>query len=156
MNLVRMIRQVRPQRVVTWSPEWNWQRFRNCHPDHLATGAALLAAIYPDAGNPFALSQLREQEGLDAWTLPEARWRAAQRSAATRRTAPPAPAALAIPGNGHPEQPAQPHPGIGSLSRIRDEPVQALRKLGGRGLGRVFPRQYRAGSAFDHADHLCP
>jgi LmbE family N-acetylglucosaminyl deacetylase len=61
--LVRVIRQVRPQWVVTWSPEWNWQRFRSCHPDHLATGAAVLTAIYPDAGNPFALSQLKEQEG---------------------------------------------------------------------------------------------
>jgi LmbE family N-acetylglucosaminyl deacetylase len=71
VDLVRVIRQVRPQRVVTWSPEWNWQRFRSCHPDHLATGAAVLTAIYPDAGNPFALSQLKEQEGLDAWTVPE-------------------------------------------------------------------------------------
>src|SRR6266487_237626 len=34
-NFVRVIRQVRPQRVVTWSPEWNWRRFRSCHPDHL-------------------------------------------------------------------------------------------------------------------------
>src|SRR5262249_19085531 len=71
VDLVRVIRQVRPQRVVTWSPEWNWQRFRSCHPDHLATGAAVLTAIYPDAGNPFALPQLKEQEGLDAWTVPE-------------------------------------------------------------------------------------
>ena len=71
VDLVRVIRQVRPQRVVTWSPEWNWQRFRSCYPDHLATGAAVLTAIYTDAGNPFALSQLREQEGLDAWTVPE-------------------------------------------------------------------------------------
>jgi LmbE family N-acetylglucosaminyl deacetylase len=71
MDLVRVIRQVRPQRVVTWSPEWNWQRFRSCHPDHLATGAAVLTAIYPDAGNQFALPQLKEQEGLDAWTVGE-------------------------------------------------------------------------------------
>jgi LmbE family N-acetylglucosaminyl deacetylase len=71
VDLVRVIRQVRPQRVVTWSPEWNWQRFRSCHPDHLATGAAVLTAIYPDAGNQFALSQLKEQEGLDAWTVGE-------------------------------------------------------------------------------------
>jgi LmbE family N-acetylglucosaminyl deacetylase len=71
VDLVRVIRQVRPQRVVTWSPEWNWQWFRSCHPDHLATGAAVLTAIYPDAGNPFALTQLKEQEGLDAWTVPE-------------------------------------------------------------------------------------
>ncbi len=71
VDLVRVIRQVRPQRVVTWSPEWNWQRFRSCHPDHLATGAEVLTAIYPDAGNSFALTMLKEQEGLDAWTVPE-------------------------------------------------------------------------------------
>jgi LmbE family N-acetylglucosaminyl deacetylase len=71
VELVRVIRQVRPQRVVTWSPEWNWQRFRSCHPDHLATGVAVLTAIYPDAGNPFALPELKEREGLDAWTVPE-------------------------------------------------------------------------------------
>jgi LmbE family N-acetylglucosaminyl deacetylase len=72
VELVRVIRQVRPQVVVTWSPEWNWQRFRSCHPDHLATGAAVLTAIYPDAGNPFALSQLRDSEGLEPWTVREA------------------------------------------------------------------------------------
>jgi len=71
-NLVRVIRQVRPQRVLTWSPEWNWQRFRSCHPDHLATGAAVLAAIYPDASNPFALTHLHADEGLDGWTVREA------------------------------------------------------------------------------------
>jgi LmbE family N-acetylglucosaminyl deacetylase len=70
-NLVRVIRQVRPQRVVTWSPEWNWKRFRSSHPDHLATGAAALTAIYPDAGNPFALTKLREDEGLEPWTVRE-------------------------------------------------------------------------------------
>ena len=69
--LVRVIREVRPQRVVTWSPEWNWQRFRSCHPDHLATGAAVLTAIYPDAGNPFALVRLRRDEGLEPWTVGE-------------------------------------------------------------------------------------
>ena len=70
-GLVRIIRQVRPQRVLTWSPQWNWQRFRSCHPDHLATGAAALAAIYPDAGNPFALPELAAQS-LPAWTVREA------------------------------------------------------------------------------------
>jgi len=64
-GLARIIREVRPQRVLTWSPQWNWQRFRSCHPDHLATGAAALAAIYPDAGNPFALPELAAQ-GLPA------------------------------------------------------------------------------------------
>src|SRR5262245_42573258 len=37
VELVRAIRRTRPQRIITWSPEWNWQRFRSCHPDHLAT-----------------------------------------------------------------------------------------------------------------------
>jgi LmbE family N-acetylglucosaminyl deacetylase len=71
VDLVRVIRRVRPDVVVTWSPEWNWLRFRSCHPDHLATGAAVLAAIYPDAGNPFALSWLQDNEGLEAWTVRE-------------------------------------------------------------------------------------
>ena len=71
-DLVRVIRQVRPQRVLTWSPEWNWQRFRSCHPAHLATGAAVLTAIYPDASNPFAMIHLREDERLEGWTVQEA------------------------------------------------------------------------------------
>jgi LmbE family N-acetylglucosaminyl deacetylase len=70
-DLVRAIRRVRPDRVVTWSPEWNWRRFRSCHPDHLATGAATLAAIYPDAGNRFALPHLLKDEGLEPWTVRE-------------------------------------------------------------------------------------
>lgn len=70
-ELVRLIRAVRPQRVITWSPEWNWQRFRSCHPDHRATGEIALSAVYPDAGNQFAHLSLRE-EGLEAWTVREA------------------------------------------------------------------------------------
>jgi len=70
-SLVRTIREVRPQRILTWSPEWNWQRFRSSHPNHLATGAAALTAIYPDAGNPFALTHLAT-EGLHAWAVCEA------------------------------------------------------------------------------------
>jgi LmbE family N-acetylglucosaminyl deacetylase len=70
-ELVRLIRQVRPQQIITWSPEWNWQRFRSCHPDHRATGEIALSAIYPDAGNPFAHLSLRD-EGLEAWTVREA------------------------------------------------------------------------------------
>lgn len=71
-HLVRNIREVRPQRVVTWSPEWNWSRFRSSHPDHRATGESALRAIYPDAGNPFAFRSLCDEEGLEAWTVREA------------------------------------------------------------------------------------
>jgi LmbE family N-acetylglucosaminyl deacetylase len=70
-HLIRIIRQVRPQRLVTWSPERNWARFRSCHPDHLATGEATLRAIYPDAGNRLALPSLYDDEGLDGWTVTE-------------------------------------------------------------------------------------
>jgi LmbE family N-acetylglucosaminyl deacetylase len=70
-ELVRAVRGIRPEVVVTWSPEWNWARFRSCHPDHRATGEAVLSAIYPDAGNQFAHRDLRE-EGLEPWTTREA------------------------------------------------------------------------------------
>lgn len=54
-QIVRVIRQVRPRRLLTWSPEWNWSRFRtSCHIDHQATGEVALTAVYPDAGNAFS------------------------------------------------------------------------------------------------------
>ena len=70
-ELVALIRDARPQRIITWSPEWNWPRFRSCHPAHLPAGALVLSAIYPDAGNQFAHMSLRE-EGFEAWTVHEA------------------------------------------------------------------------------------
>lgn len=71
-ELVRIIRQDRPQVVVTWTPEWNWQRFRSCHPAHRATGEIALSAIYPDAGNPLGHRALLTEEGLDPWVVREA------------------------------------------------------------------------------------
>ena len=41
------------------------------HPDHRAVGEAALAAVYPDARNPFAHPELLADEGLDAWTVTE-------------------------------------------------------------------------------------
>ncbi len=70
LELVRLIREVQPRRVLTWSPEWNWQWFRSSHPNHRATGEIVLTAIYPDAGNRFAHMSLLE-EGLEPWTVPE-------------------------------------------------------------------------------------
>src|SRR5579875_758525 len=70
-DLVRVIRQARPQRAVTWSPEWNWARFRSRHPNHRATGEVTLGAIYPGAGNRFAHMDLIEEEGLEPWRVPE-------------------------------------------------------------------------------------
>src|SRR4029079_13620422 len=48
-DLSRVIRQVRPRRVVTQPPERNHERIYASHPDHLATGEAALCAVYPDA-----------------------------------------------------------------------------------------------------------
>jgi LmbE family N-acetylglucosaminyl deacetylase len=67
----RVIRQVRPQRVVTQCPERNFNRIYASHPDHLAVGEAALCAVYPDARNPFTFTDLLEVEGLEAWSVAE-------------------------------------------------------------------------------------
>ncbi len=53
------------------TPEINWRRMAASHPDHRAAGEATLAAVYPDARNPFAHPELLRDEGLDAWTVRE-------------------------------------------------------------------------------------
>ncbi len=70
-DLARVIRQVRPQRVVSQSPERNYFRLGIGHPDHRAVGSAALDAVYPDARNPFAFPELLANEGLEAWVVPE-------------------------------------------------------------------------------------
>jgi LmbE family N-acetylglucosaminyl deacetylase len=70
-DIARQIRRVRPQLLLTSSPERNYQRIAPSHPDHLAVGEAALCAVYPDARNPFAHPELLAEEGLDAWTVPE-------------------------------------------------------------------------------------
>jgi len=69
-DISRVIRQRRPQRVMIQSPERNWERIYSSHPDHLAAGEAAIAAVYPDARNPFAHLDLAA-EGHEAWTVPE-------------------------------------------------------------------------------------
>ncbi len=69
-DIARVIRRVRPQRVLIPSPERNWQRIFASHPDHLAAGVAAIAAVYPDARNPFAHPELLE-EGLEPHTVEE-------------------------------------------------------------------------------------
>jgi LmbE family N-acetylglucosaminyl deacetylase len=70
-DISRVIRQVRPQRVLTSSPERFWERIGASHPDHMTVGESTLRAVYPDARNPFAFPELLEEEGLEAWTVPE-------------------------------------------------------------------------------------
>ena len=70
-DLARVIRQVRPGRVVCPTPERNYARMPPSHPDHRAVGSAALDAVYPDARNPFAFPDLRAEEGLEPWTVAE-------------------------------------------------------------------------------------
>lgn len=70
-DISRVIRQKRPQRVLSQSPVRNFGRIFASHPDHLATGEATLDAVYPDARNPFAHPELLEQEGLEPHTVKE-------------------------------------------------------------------------------------
>jgi LmbE family N-acetylglucosaminyl deacetylase len=70
-EIVRVIRQVRPDRMVIQSPDRNWTRIGASHPDHLAAGEASVRAVYPAARNPFAFPELLSQEGLEAWVVRE-------------------------------------------------------------------------------------
>ncbi len=66
-DIVRVIREVRPQRILCQSPERNYERIFGSHPDHLAAGDATVRAAYPAAENPFAWPEL----GLDFWHVGE-------------------------------------------------------------------------------------
>ena len=68
VDLTRVIRETRPERIVTHNPERNWDRIGASHPDHLAVGEATVRAVYPDARNPFAYPELAH---LDAHTVGE-------------------------------------------------------------------------------------
>lgn len=69
-QILEVIREVRPQRVLTQSPERVYQRLQASHPDHLAAGEATVRAVYPAAENPFAWPELVEQ-GLAPWHVGE-------------------------------------------------------------------------------------
>ncbi|MDQ6662716.1 MAG: PIG-L family deacetylase [Chloroflexota bacterium] len=60
-DLVRLIRQYRPSRVIFQSPDRVWEPSYSIgrhHPDHLAAGQASIAAIYPAAQNPWDFPEL--------------------------------------------------------------------------------------------------
>ena len=67
-DISRVIREVRPERVLTQSPQRNYERIYASHPDHLAVGEATLCAVYPDSRNPWAHPELAD---LEAWTVGE-------------------------------------------------------------------------------------
>ena len=66
----RVIRQVRPQIVITQSPLINITSVYGSHADHVATGQAAWTAVYPDARNPFAHPELLTS-GLEPWSVDE-------------------------------------------------------------------------------------
>lgn len=70
-DIVRVIRDVRPRRMLIQSPERNWQRIQASHGDHLAAGEASIRAIYPAARNPHSWPELMSDEGLAPWTVDE-------------------------------------------------------------------------------------
>jgi LmbE family N-acetylglucosaminyl deacetylase len=67
-DISRVIRRVRPHRVLMQSPVRNWDRVYASHPDHLAVAEAAIAAVYPDARNRWAHPDL-EAEGHEPWTV---------------------------------------------------------------------------------------
>ena len=60
-DISRVIRDVRPEVVITQSPIRNFDSIFSSHPDHLATGEAAIAAVYPDAMNPHAHTHLLDE-----------------------------------------------------------------------------------------------
>jgi len=65
-DIVRVIRKVRPTRVICQSPDRNWNSgymIGAYHPDHLAAGTATISAIYPASQNGWDFPDLLA-EGL--------------------------------------------------------------------------------------------
>ena len=70
-EIVRVIRKVKPQRMLIQSPDRNWDRLFASHPDHMAAGEAAIQAVYPDSRNAFAFEDLLKVEGLEPWRVRE-------------------------------------------------------------------------------------
>lgn len=67
--LVRLMRRVRPDVVLSPHPERDWDRMQAAHPDHLACGEAVVRAAYPAVENPYAYPHLAQEEGLEAFRI---------------------------------------------------------------------------------------
>jgi LmbE family N-acetylglucosaminyl deacetylase len=66
-ELTREIRRHRPQLVFTHNPIPHYAR--GLHPDHLAVGQAVFAAIFPSADSPMIFLGLLREEGLQRWQV---------------------------------------------------------------------------------------
>jgi LmbE family N-acetylglucosaminyl deacetylase len=69
-DISKVIREVRPQVVITHNPMRNLDSTYGSHPDHIATGEATMCAVYPDARNPFAFPGSECAE-LEDWAVSE-------------------------------------------------------------------------------------
>ena len=69
-DITRQIRRHRPDVVITWSPQRRLDGNPYIgHPDHLATGEATLAAVYPAARDRLNFPELANEEGLEPWKV---------------------------------------------------------------------------------------
>src|SRR5258708_12464496 len=69
--LTRVIRQQKPDIVVTNDPATRWMDSGSInHPDHRAIGDAVLNPVYPSARDRFTFLELWRDEGLEPPTLP--------------------------------------------------------------------------------------
>lgn len=69
-EIVKAIRIAKPDRMLVQSPERNWERIFASHPDHLAAGETAIQAVYPDARNPYAFTDLKDA-GFEPWRVRE-------------------------------------------------------------------------------------
>ena len=67
-RIVKVMRQQRPDAVFSMHPERAWDRLQKSHPDHLATGEAVVRACYPAVENTFAYPELAAA-GLEAFKI---------------------------------------------------------------------------------------
>lgn len=69
-QLVRLMRRIRPDVVLSSHPERAWDRLQKSHPDHLACGEAVVRACYPAVENAFVYPELLAEEQLAAYRVP--------------------------------------------------------------------------------------
>ncbi|MDO5634221.1 MAG: PIG-L deacetylase family protein [Micrococcus sp.] len=67
-KIVAVMREVRPDVVVSTHPERDYSRLQRAHPDHLACGEAVVSAAYPAVENPYAYPDLAAR-GLEAFRV---------------------------------------------------------------------------------------
>lgn len=69
-DITRQIRRFRPDLVITQNPQRRLDHNPFVgHPDHLATGEATLASVYPAARDHLNFPELWRDEGLEPWKV---------------------------------------------------------------------------------------